>query len=242
MTRDLRSRIKYWSSLCLVVGIVLSTASATPAAFTTEKCLAGKAKAWGRLRQCQRTEDAKRLQAKRFDLAKCQAKLDDQLVRSTAKAAKSGVACRFGDNGDGTVVDYDTGLQWEQKRGVFGGLCLVADTHCVNDTYNWNEAREFVAGASDDGSTLTNCFAGHCDWRLPRITELQTILLEANPCGTSPCIDPTFGATAQGGYWSSTTFQAVPANAWAVFFQNGGVSVNGKTGSALYLRAVRGGL
>src|SRR5437870_3351025 len=41
---------------------------------------------------------------------------------------------RFVDNGDGTVTDNQTGLQWEQK--VAGSSCL----HCVNDTYIWSSS------------------------------------------------------------------------------------------------------
>src|SRR5262249_46206772 len=38
---------------------------------------------------------------------------------------------RFVDNGDGTVTDNQTGLQWDKK--VAGSACL----HCVNDVYAW---------------------------------------------------------------------------------------------------------
>jgi hypothetical protein len=137
------------------------------------------------------------------------------------------------------VTDYDSGLQWEQKNGT---LCLIGDVHCVNDTYDWNEANAFVQ-ASTNGSTLT-CFFGHCDWRLPTSVELQTILLAPFPCGTSPCIDPIFGLTAAAanvGYWSSTTTALGLNDAWFVNFENGGV-FDGAKASSKYVRAVRGGL
>src|SRR5262249_19295027 len=67
--------------------------------------------------------------------------------------------------------------------------------------------------ASADATTLTGGFAGHCDWRLPTIVELQGIVdLAASGCGTGgPCIDETvFGPTAAGLYWSGTTVAADP--------------------------------
>jgi hypothetical protein len=175
------------------------------------------------------------------------------------------------DNGDGTVTDNDTGLQWEKKDNNCPGI------HCVDDTYTWcvdANPQDFVCdnggipdgtaftsfldmlngGAtgvgncvSSDGSSQTGGFDNHCDWRLPTIVELQTIIdPSASGCGngSSPCIDATFGPTAFGptaaGYWSSTTFAGNSSNAWEVGFRNGNVSTNFKLGSE-HVRAVRGG-
>lgn len=161
----------------------------------------------------------------------------------------------FVDNGDGTVTNKVTGLQWEQK--VPGSGC----PHCVNDTYTWTatilgtvpDGTAFtsflttlnggVTGVGDcdssDGTTISGGFAGHCDWRLPTSVELQTILLEPFPCGTSPCIDPIFGPTASWSYWSSTTY-VTPTSAWGVFFNDGFVFNDFKLGDS-HVRAVRGG-
>lgn len=48
---------------------------------------------------------------------------------------------RFSDNCDGTILDADTGLMWEKKRGASVGSCLDDDKlHSVNATCNWLEA------------------------------------------------------------------------------------------------------
>jgi len=162
---------------------------------------------------------------------------------------------RFKDNLDGTVTDHETGLQWEQKTTTVGSGVNLADPHDADNYYTWNTIfggttpngtafTDFLPklnGGSNDGVTFTGCFAGHCDWRLPTIVELQTILLDPYPCGTSPCIDPVFGPTVDGVYWSATTFAPGPGNAWNVYFGSGLVDSLYKI-DGNFVRAVRAGL
>ena len=144
-----------------------------------------------------------------------------------ACGAKAAIACRYGDTGDGTVIDYDTGLQWEKKTGISvldSFVCIRPDDqpHCVLDTFTFSEALLYV-NASANGSVRTDVFdgfAGHSDWRLPSVTELQTILLAPSPCAARPCIDPVFGPTAPDIYWSVTTVAGDPGNVWDVVFFN----------------------
>ena len=138
---------------------------------------------------------------------------------------------RFVNNGDGTVTDNQTGLQWEQK--VTGRAC----PHCVDDVYTWTSGSteqpppsdlpddgtaftmflsELNTCGSQDGISVTGGFAGHCDWRLPTIVELRSIIdLSAIGCGVgSVCIDPIFGPTAISGYWSSSEQTETLISAW----------------------------
>jgi uncharacterized delta-60 repeat protein len=152
-------------------------------------------------------------------------------------------------NGDGTVSDVCTGLQWEQKTTAYGSGANFADPHDVDNQYTWSASPPAANGAAYTQflATLntTPCFAGHCDWRLPTLAELQTILLVPNnPCGAHPCLDPIFGATAASPnpslvfYWSDTTLVGSPNDAWFVNFYDGGAGSITKTFNN-YVRAVR---
>jgi hypothetical protein len=241
--------------LAVLVALLLTT-SVADAALTTGACLAQKRVAWATLRKCQGTEEAKQLKGKPADLAQCLTKLQTALVKITAKATKAKIPCRYGNNGDGTVTDYDTGLMWEQKDGA-DGVPALDNPHDVDNRYTWSLAADifrtgtaftdFLARLDDsessDGVTEGPCFVGHCDWRLPTIVELRGIVdLSASACGVgSPCIAPVFGPTVALNYWSATTVATNPFIAWFVYFDGGVVFSGGKAGLN-YVRAVRGGL
>lgn len=161
----------------------------------------------------------------------------------------------YADNLDGTVSDLNTGLVWEQKTTEVGSGQDFANAHDVDNYYTWSTGSPYGptgsvftdflyklnGGTSSDGVSTSGCFAGHCDWRLPTIEELQSILLSAYPCSTNPCIDSVFGPTEPDFYWSATTHAGVPGDVWGVGFDDGLVIVNFGT-SPFYARAVRGGL
>lgn len=156
---------------------------------------------------------------------------------------------RFVDNGDGTVTDHATGLQWEKKDED----CPMS-IHCVEAQHSWSSS-----GTGPDGSAFTDflpmlntppCFAGHCDWRLPSVgldggrRELETIVdLTQGHCAgeVGPCIDPIFGPTdpsTSSNYWSSVSVADYPGYAWTVCF-HGGVPVGLWNEMGWFVRAVR---
>jgi hypothetical protein len=149
-------------------------------------------------------------------------------------AQKTKPSPRFVDNGNGTVTDNQTGLMWEKKT-----------TANVADSYVWSSSTaaqdgplffDFLAKLRCINSADGSCgLAGHYDWRLPNISELQSIL----DCSHANCLDPIFGPTAQF-YWSSTTDLNHGLNAWVVYFGNGSLMTVAKN-LPHAVRAVRGG-
>lgn len=153
---------------------------------------------------------------------------------------QAGATLDYTDNGDGTITDNNTGLQWAKKSSD-------GSIHDVNHTYTWEEAFAlYVAGLN------TANFAGHNDWRLANAKELQSIVNYQNidpavsaafntGCAAS-CTVTTCSCTAASNYWSSTTSANEPTTvAWVVNFKFGFVITRNKSGER-HVRAVRGGL
>ncbi len=157
-------------------------------------------------------------QAQRVSLTDLQnqiAALQNQLAASVACPAAMPGQARFVDKGDGTICDAATGLMWEKKLDC-GGV-IANNPRCVANTYNWSRS----PAVSEPNGTLFalflgtlnglssgvlgfNCFAQHCDWRIPTMGELQSILVKFPNCAAGPCIDPIFDPTTTGNYFSST--------------------------------------
>jgi len=137
-------------------------------------------------------------------------------------------ASRFTDNGNGTVTDRATDLQWKrcaEGQTWSGGTCTgTAAGH------TWQGALQLAEGAS---------YAGKTDWRLPNLKELDSIVEEA--C-YAPAIDlAVFPGTPSDGFWSSSPFASSPDFAWVVSFSYGdGGSVAYKD-VVSHVRLVRGG-
>lgn len=134
---------------------------------------------------------------------------------------------RFIDNGDGTVLDKQTGLMWRKcADGNSGSSC---DTGVVN-TFLWQDALKHV-----DTVNATPEEKYH-NWRLPNIKELESIV--EDQCSQPSINLGVFPNTTSSGFWSSTPSKNEPGKAWSVDFSNGGVSVQDMT-TQQYVRLVR---
>ena len=139
-------------------------------------------------------------------------------------------ANRYMDNGDGTVTDSCTGLMWIKTPDTDGDLDV--------DT--------------DDGmlfcDALTHCealdLAGHSDWRLPNVFELESIVDYGS---VLPAIDTAFfdvdpGAPTGNLYWSSSRLHTGQSAA-VVHFAAGAVTAQNVSSIdepfPRYVRAVR---
>jgi hypothetical protein len=165
---------------------------------------------------------------------------------------EAGATLRYRDNGDGTITDRNTRLTWEKKSDD-GGL------HDKDNSYTWSGG----LGATVSGDTVWDWledvntengvgFAGHDDWRIPNVKELQSIVNYEIPfpgpavstafdtACSEGCTVETCSCTASFGYFSSTTDALVTTLAWFVGFSLGNVDRNEKT-APLHVRAVRGG-
>jgi hypothetical protein len=97
---------------------------------------------------------------------------------------QKGLAVSFTDNGDGTISDNHTGLMWEK-------LSDDGSIHDVHNTYDWVEAV-----AVKIATLNATMFAGYADWRLPNISELQTL---ASYSGADPPVHPPFSSGCVAG-------------------------------------------
>jgi hypothetical protein len=229
--------------------LVLGVRTAANAADPELTCQYARYAAAGKYAACQQKARAKLFAGgtnagHNSDMAKCHKKYLKTWTKMQAKAAGTDSTCDALRlvAGTETVVDNLTGLEWQRTTNDGG----IRDK---DDTYTWST----ILGAGGDGTAFTSflatlntspCFAGHCDWRMPTIDELFTIVNQGFQCFTSPCLDQgVFGPTNPTSYWSVTpdVHQLGDAVGWYIFFHDSLVIVDLKT-NAHAVRAVRGQL
>lgn len=114
----------------------------------------------------------------------------------------------FSNNADGTVTERLSKLMWQRCSAP------AEEVNCVTTPllYNWDNALAYC-------NSLT--LAGHTDWRLPNVKELQSIIDVDKT--VAPSINTFyFTDTQSSDYWSSTTFTGTNVHAWYVNFDIGG--------------------
>jgi tRNA A-37 threonylcarbamoyl transferase component Bud32 len=161
------------------------------------------------------------------------------------------MAGRYLDNGDGTVTDVRTALQW--MRFSLGQEWQ--NETCVGEAekYDWQGALYVVEVLNRQGG-----YANYSDWRVPTKEELQTLIycssgqpktwndtgeLCQGDCEDSTIYQPAFPHTpASMMYWSSSTNLDNPDKAWSVIFCKGlDLFSSHKWIPIFHVRLVRGG-
>jgi len=149
---------------------------------------------------------------------------------------QAGDSPNFVDNGNGTITDYVTGLMWE-KLGDNGGL------HDKDNTYAGLPAAFAKATAAN-----TAVFAGHTDWRVPNLRELESIpnYENYNPAVppifhsacTTGCSPVTCSCTKNNIYYTSTTYIGYDPACWKINMTDGDIYAGDKVDTH-YVRLVR---
>lgn len=153
---------------------------------------------------------------------------------SSSVSTASTPSSNFTDNGDGTVTDTTTGLTWMrcsegQTWDQASGLCAGTAA-----TYTWQGALQLAQSIDSNGG-----YAGHSDWRVPNIKELNSIV-------ETQCTDPAINTSifpvtpSSGTYWSSSPYGKIAGNAWMTQFSNG-IVYDSPMSTAYSVRLVRGG-
>ena len=132
---------------------------------------------------------------------------------------------RFTDNGDGTVTDLLTGLEWVKDPHSLAGNAGVR---------LWDGTVDFCYNLD---------FAGHSDWRLPNVKELESLLQNGTglPFVWLNSEETPFSGIVGGFYWSATVCADNTGSSWRFNMDSGVIEKMGKMSSFCYTWPVRGG-
>lgn len=182
----------------------------------------------------------------------CQAQYPNIAAANPARAASTAalIDSRYRDNGNGTITDTKTNLTW--MRCSLGQQWTGSTCAGTAMKLPLNEALRI---------SLNYSYAGHADWRVPTLEELDTLV--QCPAGRMPSFRASggnvsnngnchgneynrpkintnsFPNTPSYGFWSSSTFAERPDSSWYIGFSSGSFGVAGANNNSLWVRLVR---
>lgn len=131
-------------------------------------------------------------------------------------ATQAGVAWpspRFRDNGDGTLSDLLTGLDWTRDADAPGPSACTPGV-----TKTWQDALSYAQCLND------NAYLGKGDWRLPNVNELRSLFHGGKGSISTWLADSGFINVASGRYKSSTAgIGTLTDTPWTVNLDDGSV-------------------
>ncbi|TYT73448.1 DUF1566 domain-containing protein [Desulfobotulus mexicanus] len=117
-------------------------------------------------------------------------------------------ADRYYDNGNGTLTDIETGLQW--MRCSLGQKWDGENCLGVADAYAWSRGRDTVRAFNMNGG-----YAGKKDWRIPSAEEMLTLVF----CSSGhPAHWNNMGGACQGVYRRPAILEAAFPNTPSTWF------------------------
>jgi hypothetical protein len=126
---------------------------------------------------------------------------------------------------DLVVLDRVNNLEWQ---GCAAGL---SDADCASgwkESYTWQQALVYCEGLS---------YGGNADWRLPNLTELQSIV---DTRRFLPALDLViFPAISEEFFWSSSSLAQDSTCAWGIWLKDGSVLYSDKDSRYGTVRCVR---
>ena len=140
-------------------------------------------------------------------------------------ALEKGVAWpspRFVDNGNGTITDALSGLMWIKAPHALSGNDYIK---------SWSGGLSLCNGL---------VFAGHDDWRLPNLFELQSLRDLSRTSMATWLNSQGFSGIKTPWYWSATVDAGNTANAWLIN-TNDGLPLSDSRTYGRYTWPVRGG-
>ncbi|EMJ96488.1 putative Ig domain-containing protein [Leptospira alstonii] len=132
-----------------------------------------------------------------------------------------------------TVTDNNTGLVWKTcHEGRSGATCTTGTNSYLSLATATTACNNLNAGAG---------YASRTNWRLPTISEIET-LVDFN-VGTSPRTFTAFfpGATGSYYYWSSTLYNPDTTKSLVLYFSDGSTTWTDKTVAGSLARCVSPG-
>lgn len=164
---------------------------------------------------------------------------DGELLKGAAPPAP-----RFQENGNGTVTDRLTGLIW--LKNAFCTDTVNGISTSVDGYLSWADALAWSNNLGNGPCGLVDNSAPG-DWRMPNITELES-LIDASQTNPSYPLNAPFTIPNGGGiYWSSTTTAGDGSHVWVMMPGDGMISgahgywSYGKGGAYRRTWPVRGG-